>query len=286
MKRKLVLTCLVLLFVAAITAIWVAGSSLSSPAPQTIGNLPDDLNGSSVQFQSKSGSTIHGWYIPGRRGGGAIALMHGVRSNRLSMLDRARFLSQAGYSVLLFDFQAHGESPGQHISFGYFESEDARAAIDYLRNVAPAERIGVIGVSMGGAASVLANPPLDVNAMIIEMTYPTINEAIDDRLAMRLGNWAKVLTPLLLVQLKPRLGISPSSLRPIDHVGQLQMPKLFIAGANDQHTTIAEAQRLFDAASNPKEFWIVPGAAHVDLHHAARVEYEQRVLDFFNRTLR
>jgi fermentation-respiration switch protein FrsA (DUF1100 family) len=103
---------------------------------------------------------------------------------------------------------------------------------------------------------------------------------------MRLGGWAKVLTPLLLLQLKPRLGFNANDLRPVDHVGQLSMPKLFIAGANDKHTTIAEAQRLFDAASEPKEFWIVPGAEHVDLHHAVRVEYEQRVLDFFKRTLR
>jgi fermentation-respiration switch protein FrsA (DUF1100 family) len=286
MKRKIILVSLGLLIVGSVAAIWIAGAALSAPAPQTIGNLPDDLNGSSIQFQSNSGSTIHGWYIHGRRGAGAIALMHGVRSNRLSMLDRARFLSREGYSILLFDFQAHGESPGEHITFGYLESEDAKAAIAYLKNAAPGERLGIIGVSMGGAATVLATPPLNVNAAVIEMVYPTIHEAVDDRLTMRLGGWAKVLTPLLLLQLKPRLGFSADALRPIDHVPQLSMPKLFIAGANDKHTTIAEAQRLFDAASEPKEFWVVPGAEHVDLHNAARVEYEQRVLDFFKRTLR
>jgi fermentation-respiration switch protein FrsA (DUF1100 family) len=77
-----------------------------------------------------------------------------------------------------------------------------------------------------------------------------------------------------------------TDLRPIDHIAQLTMPKLFIAGANDKHTTIAEARRLFDTASAPKELWTVPGAEHIDLHHAAKVEYEQRVLDFFKRTLR
>ena len=286
MKRKLLIVSAVLIIVIPVAAIWIAGSQLSAPAPQTIGNLPDDLIGSSIQFQSNSGSTIHGWYIHGRRGAGAIALMHGVRSNRLSMLDRARFLSHEGYSVLLFDFQAHGESPGQYITFGYRESEDAKAAIEFLSNAAFGERIGVVGVSMGGAASILATPPLNVKAMVVEMVYPTINEAVSDRLTMRLGGWARVLTPLLLVQLKARQGISADSLRPIDKVGQLSMPKLFIAGADDKHTTIAESQRLFDTANSPKEFWIVPGAAHVDLHNAARVEYEQRVLDFFKRTLR
>jgi fermentation-respiration switch protein FrsA (DUF1100 family) len=286
MKRKILICTIALLLIVSIATILIAGSALSAPAPQHVGDLPDNLNGRSVEFQSNSGSTIHGWYIPGQRGAGAIVLMHGVRSNRLSMVERARFLSHEGYSVLLFDFQAHGESPGDHITFGYLESEDAKAAIDFVRNAAPGERIGVIGESMGGAASLLANPPLTVNSMVIEMVYPTINDAVADRLTAHLGPWARVLSPLLLVQLKLRLGISADNLRPIDHVGKLTMPKLFIAGANDQHTTLAESRKIFEMASEPKEFWVVPGAAHVDLHNASRVEYEQRVVDFFKRTLR
>jgi fermentation-respiration switch protein FrsA (DUF1100 family) len=284
--KRIFLLALALLLVACLGALWFAVRSLSSPAPQVIGALPDDLNGSSIQFQSSSGATIHGWYIPGRRGAGAVALMHGVRSNRLSMLDRARFLSQAGYSVLLFDFQAHGESSGKHITFGHLESEDAASAIAYLKQVAPGERIGVIGVSMGGAAAILATPPLNINALVVEMVYPTINEAVDDRLTMRLGGWARVLTPLMLLQLRPQLGFSSNDLRPIDHVGQLTIPKLFIAGANDRHTTLDESRRLFEAASAPKDFWTVPGAAHVDLHSASKVEYEQRVLEFLGSNLR
>ncbi|HEY5402664.1 MAG TPA: alpha/beta hydrolase [Pyrinomonadaceae bacterium] len=286
MKRKSLVALAALLLVACLGALWFAGNALSSPAPKVIGALPDDLNGSSIQFQSYSGETIHGWYIPGRRGAGAVALMHGVRSNRLSMLDRARFLSQAGYSVLLFDFQAHGESTGKHITFGYLESEDAAAAIAYLKQVAPGERIGVIGVSMGGAAATLAAPPLSINALVLEMVYPTIKEAVDDRLTMRLGGWARVLTPLLLLQSRAQLGFSSNNLRPIDHVGQLTFPKLFIAGANDRHTTLDESRRLFEAASSPKDFWVVPGAAHVDLHGASKVEYEQRVLEFLRSNLR
>jgi len=59
------------------------------------------------------------------------------------------------------------------------------------------------------------------------------------------------------------------------------MPKLFIAGAEDQHTTLAESRELFDNASEPKEFWVVSGARHQDLHAFAKAEYERRVLAFF-----
>jgi len=286
MKRKLLPFFALGILLSLFVGIWMAGSALSKPVPQSIGDLPADLAGRPVQFPSESGATIHGWFIPGKKGKGAVALMHGVHSNRLSMLDRARFLSHAGYSVLLFDFQAHGESTGNHITFGYLESQDAKAAISFLRSSAPREKIGLIGVSMGGAAALLASPALDLNAMVLEMVYPTIKQAVSDRLTMRLGRWSSVLTPLLTWQLKPRLGIDADALRPIDKVGNIRAPKLFIVGADDQHTTLEESREMFKVASEPKELWIVKGAKHVDLHQVAKQEYEQRVVGFFEQHLK
>ncbi|HEU4767462.1 MAG TPA: alpha/beta hydrolase, partial [Pyrinomonadaceae bacterium] len=101
-----------------------------------------------------------------------------------------------------------------------------------------------------------------------------------NRLSMRLGSWSGMLSPLLTLQLKPRLGISADALRPIDKVGAITTPKLFIVGAEDQHTTLEESQRIFAAAAEPKELWIVAGATHTDLHAKNREEYELRVTSF------
>jgi len=270
---------------AILAASWIAASALSAPARALVGNLPSDLIGTSVEFPSASGATLHGWLIPGQRGKGAVVLMHGIRANRLSMIDRARFLARAGYTVLLFDFQAHGESSGNHITFGYRESMDAQSAAKYLRANAPGERVGVIGVSMGGAAAVLSSPPLEVKAMVLEMVYPTADQAISNRLTTRFGIAGKLLVPLLAWQLRPRLGVSANELRPIDKVGQLSAAKLFIAGSEDKYTPLNESRQLFEAAQNPKEFWIVAGAGHEDLYRVESREYERRVLDFFSRYL-
>ena len=48
------------------------------------------------------------------------------------MLGRAEFLHRQGFAVLAPDFQAHGESPGEHVTFGARESLDAAAALAYL----------------------------------------------------------------------------------------------------------------------------------------------------------
>jgi uncharacterized protein len=285
-KRRIVFGCALILLLIGLAGSWFAGSALIAPANEAIGNLPSDLVGRSVQFPSESGVVIHGWFIAGEKGAGAVVLMHGVRANRLSMLERARFLSRAGYCVLLFDFQAHGESAGKRITFGYLESSDARAAVGFLRANAPGERVGVIGVSMGGAAALLASPSLEADAMVLEMVYPTIDQAVSDRLSVRFGKWSRVFTPLLTWQLGPRLGISANALRPIDRVGSIHIPKLFIAGSADQYTTLEESRQMFALAVEPKAMWVVSGATHEDLCRFAGKEYEQRILEFFGQNLK
>jgi pimeloyl-ACP methyl ester carboxylesterase len=269
-----------------LAAVWLTGSALSSPAPNRVGNLPDDLTGRDVEFASKSGATLRGWFVPGRKGAGAVILMHGLRASRLNMLGRTRFLAESGFTVLCFDFRAHGESTGDEITFGYLESEDARAAIEFLRHAAPDERIGIIGISMGGAATLLATPPLAADALVLEEVYATIGEALTNRLTANLGGWASVLSNLLIIQFEPRVGVNAEELRPIERVEKLTMPKLFIVGAADKYTTLEESVRLYERAAKPKEFWAIEGAAHVCLHSFATREYEQRVKVFFEKNLR
>jgi len=271
--------------VAGLAALWVLGSVLSAPANCLVGPPPTSLGAESVTFASDSGSRIAGWLIRGTAGRGAVILAHSVRANRLELVDRASFLRQAGYSVLLFDAQAHGESPGQHITFGYLESLDARAAVGFLRSQLPAQRIGYLGVSQGGAAALLGSEPLAVDALILEAVYPTLREAVVNRIAIRLGFLAEPVAPLLLLQFRLRLGIDPDSMAPIEGIRRIRAPLLLIAGERDRHTLLSQSQRLFEAAPQPKVLWVVPGAAHVNFYRSSPAEYEQRILAFCDETL-
>jgi fermentation-respiration switch protein FrsA (DUF1100 family) len=196
------------------------------------------------------------------------------------MVPRARFLHAAGYAVLLFDFQAHGESGGANITFGALESLDARAAVTWLTRRLPGEPIAAIGVSLGGAAAVLAAPPLAVRALVLEAVYTTVQEAAANRLELRFGVPGRWLAPLLVLQLEPRLGVTPASLSPLARIGDLRCPLLLIAGGNDRRTTLAQSRALFAAAHEPKERWEIPGAEHVDFADFVPGEYAPRVLGF------
>ena len=119
----LVLVCILGTGGMAVSVVAV-GLALALPARTVIGSAPEMPGLQAVEIASRSGSLLHGWLVPGRPGGGAVLLMHGVRSNRQSMI-RAELLNAHGFAVLLFDFQAHGESPGNRITFGHLEAMDA-----------------------------------------------------------------------------------------------------------------------------------------------------------------
>ena len=143
--------------------------------------------------------------------------------------------------------------------------------------------MAAVGTSLGGAAAILAEPPLPLRAMVLESVYPTIEEGTANRLRIRFGPLGPPLAPLLLAQLRPRLGISPAGLRPIDRIGRVQCPVFILSGTRDEHTTADETRALFARAGEPKLLWLMPGAAHVDLHQFAAREYERRVLGFLGK---
>jgi fermentation-respiration switch protein FrsA (DUF1100 family) len=94
-----------------------------------------------------------------------------------------------------------------------------------------------------------------------------------------------VLAPLLLLQLRPRLGIGTDRLHPIAHISELDCPVMVIGGSEDPYTTADETKRLFAAARAPKELWMVRGAAHIDLLRYDPNGYRTRVLVFLDRYL-
>ena len=257
-------------------------------APQQLWAMRARLALREFQFPSASGSLIHASFAAGRPGRGAVLLLHGVGASRAAMLGRAAFLHDAGFAVLLPDFRAHGASAGGHTTWGVLESRDAAAALAVLRTQSCGERVGIIGVSMGGAAALLGDGPLAVDALVLESVYPTIREATADRLAAWLGpvgfagRW---VTPGALRWMQWRAGVREAELRPIDRIGAVRAPLLLLAGTHDPYTPLAEARALFARATAPKELWPITGAKHEDLHAYAGAAYERRVGGFLARHL-
>lgn len=260
--------------------LWI-GSDLVAPANRDLGQPPSDLPMTEFTLESKSGSEIAVWYAPVENAQVTVLLLHPIRGSRNSMIDRSYFLREAGYSVMLIDLQGHGESLGKQITLGHLEKLDVQAAVNDIRKKHPQQQVVIIGRSLGGASALLAMP-MNVDALVLESVCPAVDNAIRNRVQVRLGPLSHVLSPFLTLQIKPRVGASLDELRSIDKIREVTCPVLLLAGQNDRRTTIQDTQELFDAANEPKQMEIFQKATHVDLFRLDEEFYKEKVMAFLN----
>lgn len=276
--------CLLVLAAGAAAIGWLGGR-LVAPHPSTVGPPPADLAARAVRVPAPHAPPVAGWWIAGEPRHASVLLLHGIRADRRAMLGRARVLSQRGYAVLLIDLPAHGESEGDAITLGAREAAAVTAARDWMARQRPGEKRAVIGVSLGGASVVLGPQPSGFDAVVLEAVYSNAHQAIRNRIAMRLGDTAARLSPLLALQAQARLGIPVTQLAPIDRIDGLGAPLLLVAGGRDLHTRASESHAMYARARLPKSFWLLPDAAHVDFQAHDPAGYAQHVVGFLDRHL-
>ena len=284
--RRFVLFSLSILVVVGLAVCYQVGGRLLLPNRHEVGEAPDDLPIEDITIKTSSGLELSGWLIDRPNAQVGILLMHGSGQNRNIMVPRARFLHQAGYAVLLFDFRAHGESQGRFKTFGVGEHEDAKAALKLLKERTGVQQTAIIGFSLGGAAAILGPTPLETDAFVLEAVFPSIEAAVANRVKLRLGSPFAWTQSLLSLQIPLRTGTPLKALRPIDQISRIQKPIFLIAGAEDKRTTASESKALFEAITGTnKQFWLIPGANHTNFHAAATQEYEQKVSQFLRAAL-
>jgi uncharacterized protein len=261
------------------------GEGVIHASHSTVGAPPADFPAQNIRIATTAGESVAGWLLRGKVGKGVVLLLHGVRADRRMMLARAKFLHASGYSVVLVDLPAHGESTGAYISYGYLEAQALKFVWKYVVQQFPKEKIGVIAVSLGAASFVLSKPNPAPSAVVLESMFSTIDAAVTNRAKGYLGSFGQWISPAILAQFPLRLGISPAQLRPLEAIAELHAPVLIAAGAADPYTPLEETGRIFAAANPSKELWTLEGAKHVDLCDYDFEAYQARVGAFLERYL-
>ncbi len=102
-------------------------------------------------WQNRDGSTARGWLLRGAENAPAVILLHKYEANRSYVLNLGVKLNEStNFTVLMPDQRGHGENPSiQNASFGGCETEDAAAAVEFLRNLKTTEQITLVGKDMG-----------------------------------------------------------------------------------------------------------------------------------------
>jgi len=245
-----------------------------------------------ISFASVDDNTrISGWFFAadGAQRGPAVVLCHGIWTGRRECLPLALRFRAAGYNVLCFDFRAHGRSDGRFISVGHHETNDVVGAVHYLKQRPEVDptRIGVIGFSMGAAATIQAAARCsDIAAVVADSAYATFVDAAkySFRLVTRMPHFP--MAPLALQSAKWIMHLDATQLRPVDVIGRISpRPVLLTHGTLDEIVPVRHAYTLFKAAEEPKELWVVAGARHVEARDLDPDGYFHRVEHFLSEAL-
>lgn len=270
-----------------LAASFVAERATLHPERRALGPTPTarGMVYTDVSFKTRDGLTLRGWWIPGTQHE-TIVMIHGLSNNREEPLNKAGYLHQAGYNLLVFDLRGHGQSDGNGTTMGYREPEDARAAVAEARALDPGP-IALFGYSLGASISVeeaATNP--DVTAVIEDSGFSSVGDVFLARFTevTRLPNlpWAAPLVAFGALD----LGTSLWNVRPAGLAAQLHKPLLAIIGTADTIVPPAEGLAIFDAAPGPKQLLVVHGAGHVGAYDTANAEYQQTVLGFLAKSMR
>ncbi|MBI2862815.1 MAG: alpha/beta fold hydrolase [Chloroflexi bacterium] len=237
-----------------------------------------------VVFPSQ-GALLQGWFIPATRRE-AIILVHGTPGERSSLLALVPPLHHQGYPILLFDLRAHGTSGGAMTTLGYLETDDVLAAVDFLssRQEVDSEAIGALGLSLGAAAVLRAagrSPQL--RAIVADSSYSDLPALIRDQSRLGPPLW-RLTMPLIWAFGEWQAGFRAADVSPLAAMPRISpRPVLLIHGTADDLVPYSHSERLYAAASNSTELWLVPDAGHVGALGMDEQEYDQRVVAFFDR---
>jgi len=236
-----------------------------------------------ISFYNWRGNLLSGWLALSAPHAPVIILTHGTPGNRVSMVQRAAFLFKHGYNVLLFDFQSYGQSQGIMSTLGLVESEDILSAISYLKSLPDTSdsKIGVLGLSMGATAAVLAASRTNDIAALVAESCPQDATRVPGDVP---NDQAREADKEIVEEV---YGVDITQARPIDVVNKLagHTAIFFVNGDADDETPIDGMYKLYEAAKQPKQYWVVSGAGHAQSFAMDTSDYIARVNAFFDESL-
>jgi uncharacterized protein len=241
-----------------------------------------------VSFVTDDGVTLSGWWVPpvgAKKPVGTVLLSHGFTKNRDQVMERAEFLAQVGYQVLLFDHRGHGMSGPAPVSGGYLEAKDYLAAFRYVQDSRLLRRpLVLFGFSLGAMSALRAALEIpETSAVIADSPLANVNGYVSSRTAGRYFTRMPFFLSRCLSAYDRLTGLSltEKDLDLIPVVRQLTVPVLYLTGENDDLAHSEDVRRLFAATqSGQRRLVYIQGAGHEQTYSEDPLTYTRMVLKF------
>jgi len=213
-----------------------------------------------VRFSAEDGVELYGWFLPAKnRAVGTILHLHGNAENISTHFASVAWMPARGFNVFVFDYRGYGASEGDPSLEGAQRDIDAAMKTLLARDDIDRNRIVIYGQSLGGALAVynVAHSPFRdrIRALVIESAFSGYVEITREKFADHWFTWPFQWIPSLTVD---------DRFSPLPVIGKISpIPLLILHGDRDPVVPVHHGPRLYEAAREPKQLWIIPGAVHI-----------------------
>ena len=224
-----------------------------------------------VRFPTENQRSLYGWWIPAAKQAErapTLILVHGWSRNLGRMLRYIQHLHPLNYNLLTFDARHHGSSDPDNHSSMYKFGQDIHAAVQYActRDIDP-ERVGVVGLSIGGAGTPYAATLGACMKAVVTVGAPAHPVDVMKRefKHYHIPGW---LSWIILKQIESKIGVSYELFAPVNNIAKAQAAFFVIHGDQDDVVLPSQGEKLKNAArENQCEYWNIPGRGHSNCHH-------------------
>jgi len=213
-----------------------------------------------VTFKTRDGLELLGWLLPAKGPAlGTVLQLHGNAENISTHFASLAWMPERGFNVFIFDYRGYGASEGTPSLEGAQLDIDAAMQTLLARADIDKDRIVVYGQSLGGAlgAYYVAHSTYRgrIRALVIESAFSGYVEIAREKFADHWITWPFQWLPYLTVD---------DRFSPLPVMAQISpIPLLVLHGDQDRVVPAQHGMRLYEAALEPKQLWIVPGAGHI-----------------------
>ena len=230
--------------------------------------------------------TLAGWYFDNPADAGCgLLFLHGFTGTRYHALNWAPLFWERGCDILAYDHRGHGDSSDAFKTYGFYEKQDALAALDWFGQRAGLEQsqIGVFGVSYG-AATALQLIPLapDLAFVGADSAYSEMEEIVGYQARQMFPTLAPIVLPGALAVAEWRADFDVQAVAPERTVAEAQMPILLIHSLTDEYTFSTHSEDIYANSDQSRTVlhltdWGAPHARDILTDFDA---YRQLVNDF------
>ena len=267
--------------VGLLVVLWMTSPRRRSPeaTPASVG-----LGYEEVEIRSTDGVRLSAWWVPAEGSSRAALLVPGWGGYKFDehLLQTLPVYHNAGYSVLLLDLRAQGESDGACRTLGYREVRDVRGALAWLQRqgFAP-EQVVLHGWSMGGATVLRSAPGTGVAAVIEEAGYGDLPLLLRSKIP-EFVRFGRLLEPAILLVGRLFPDFDPWNVVPKNEAATLSdegVPLLIIHSTGDEIVPYEQA-KILAAAYPGATVWKLEGYGHVEAYE--HPEYARRLRAFLD----